>query len=117
MSKGYLEKYTPFIERDMKIACLILNVNFEDLVLIWPNIREQGAKEEAETRLINAQARMTEIESNRMEAGEDQNLETKNGTTDDPEVKKQLEHTKNSVKAKLRNSTRNSSRDDYEERE
>ena len=47
----------------MRLACAIEGVNFDDLTLVWPDVKEQGEKEAAQTRKLNAEAEAIEIQN------------------------------------------------------
>lgn len=59
------EQLTPAVEDDMRLASAILEVNFDDLELKWADVREQGEKETAQTRKLNAEAEKIELETER----------------------------------------------------
>lgn len=63
------EKAQPVIEDDMRLACIIANVNFDDLVLKWPPVHEAGDKEVADIRKTNAEAESIEISNEQKRAG------------------------------------------------
>ena len=69
------EQLTPVIEDDMRLACAIENVNFDDLELIWADVKEQGEKETAQTRKLNAEAEAIELKNEEFKKGN-------NGNTD-----------------------------------
>lgn len=67
------KKYAPVIKDDMRYACAIQKVNFEDLELTWNDVAEKGEKETAETRKINAEAENIELQNEQMRLGQTAN--------------------------------------------
>lgn len=68
------EILTPVIEDDMKLACAITGTKFEDLTLTWPDVKEKGEKETAQTRKLNAEAEAIEIQNEKARAGENEDV-------------------------------------------
>lgn len=63
------EQLTPVIEDDVRLACAILEYNYEDFEVNWPDVTETGEKETAQTRKLNAEAYAIEIKNEEALAG------------------------------------------------